>query len=511
MSPSPFRLKPPAARVTRFVRLAGRGALPFAPNAARPMLRMPRAMAGDQVATGPSLALLLAYLGAHAVLGIAMKKVPALATAHALLSVAVALYWAASSRGSGKVIMAVCYLAAAEVTWRMAKASVFWEFGKYAVCAVLLVALVRHRPPRLNRLALLYFGLLIPSTLLTCLVYPDITTLRKAISSPMSGPLAMTLCSIYFFRAKLTTLDQGKLLLAILGPVVGMGAVCALGTASLGSDYEFTRNSNDDTSGGFGPNQVSATFGWGMLAAFLWMQRQRKLSFRWWLGAVLILFFAAQAALTFSRTGIWIGLITIGAASLFMMRNPRNLLPTLAGALLVVGVFYFLIFPSLDNFTGHRLSERYAQKGFGKREDLARIDLMLALRHPLLGVGAGMIPIESKKDLGIRSASHTEFTRLLAEHGLTGLLALGALLAMGAKTFRSASTPMEQSWTASFLAYSMLFMLVSGMRLVVPAVSIGLAMSRLIGWGNAPRNRGLPRPRRPLVGLVSPRAQPSAL
>src|ERR1035437_6352508 len=108
MSPSPFRLKPPAARVTRFVRLAGRGALPFAPNAARPMLRMPRGMAGAQVATDPSLALLLAYLGAHAGYGIAMKKVPALATAHALLSVAVALYWAASSRGSGQVTMAVC-------------------------------------------------------------------------------------------------------------------------------------------------------------------------------------------------------------------------------------------------------------------------------------------------------------------------------------------------------------------------------------------------------------------
>ena len=262
-----------------------------------------------------------------------------LATAHALLSFLVAIYWAATSRSQGKIIMAVCYVAAAEVTWRMAKASVFWEFGKYAVCAVLLVALWRHRPPRLNRLALLYFGLLVPSTLLTCLAYPDISTLRKAISSPMSGPLAMTLCTIYFFRAKLTTVDQGKLL-AILGPVVGMGAVCALGTASLGSDYEFTRNSNDDTSGGFGPNQVSATFGWGILAAFLWMQRQRKLSPRWWLALVLILLFAAQAALTFSRTGIWIGLITIGAASLFMLRNRAKCCPRWLGRCWSSGVYF---------------------------------------------------------------------------------------------------------------------------------------------------------------------------
>jgi hypothetical protein len=458
--------------------------------------RLPSSATSHARVTSPSLALLLAYLGAHAVLGIAMKKIPALATTHALLSFLVAIYWAATSRGQSKVITAVCYLAAAEVTWRMARASVFWEFGKYAVCAVLLVAMWRHRPPRLNSLALIYFGLLIPSTLLTCVVYPDFGTLRKAISSPMSGPLAMTLCSIYFFRAKLTTVDQGKLLLAILGPVVGMGAVCALGTASLGSDYVFSRNSNDDTSGGFGPNQVSATFGWGILAAFFWMQRQRKLSSRWWLALVLILFFAAQAALTFSRTGIWLGLITIGAASIFTIRDPRKFISTLIGALLVVGIFYFVIFQSLDEFTGHKLSERYTQKGFGNREDLARNDLMLAWRNPLFGVGAGMTRIESTKQLGIRSASHTEFTRLLAEHGLTGLLALGALLAMGAKTFKSASTPSEQSWTTSFLAYSMLFMLVSGMRLVVPAVSIGLSMSKLQGGTKPLRISGLDRTRR---------------
>lgn len=438
--------------------------------------------------TAPSLAVLLAFFGAHVVLGIAMKKVPALATAHALLSLLVALYWAASAKGPGKVIAAICYLAAAEVLWRMTGAAVFWEFGKYAVCAVALVSWLRRRPPQFNGLALLYFGLLLPSTLLTVLGGFGFTELRSIISFNLSGPFALAVCAFCLSGLRLGAAEADRSLLAILGPIAGAAAICLLGTASLGADYDFGHQSNFDTSGGFGPNQVSSVLGLGMLVAFLWMQRQPRMSFRWWFAAVLVLGFAAQATLTFSRTGIWIGLLTIGVAAIFLIRKSGKLLPGLIGALLIFGMLYFVVFRSLDQFTGGKLSERYSEKGFTGREDIAQGDLLLALHNPLLGVGPGMAKMERSNHRGI--AAHTEFTRVLAEHGLAGLLALGALVLMAAKAFRRrASSPFQQAWTASLIAYSLLFMMVTGMRLAVPSLAMGLAMVRLVAVNAADVHR----------------------
>lgn len=479
-------------RPVRSVTLASLRFSPFRLNAAAgsgfrsPSIKVPR-----ELVTFPSLAILLAYFGAHAVLGIVMKKVPAVATVHALLSLLVALYWAVSGKGRGKVITAICYLAGAEVLWRMAKAAVFWEYGKYAVCAVILVSLLRYRPPRFNWLPLLYFVLLLPSIVLTVLAQPDSSVLRQTLSSNLSGPFTLALFAFCLAGVRLRSGEDDRCLLAMLGPITGVAAVCLFGAANLSADYQFGDQSNFDTSGGFGPNQVSAVLGLGMLAGFLWMQNLPRMSASWWVASMLILFFAAQATLTFSRTGICIGVLTIGVASFFMMRASGGKLVSLMGALLVFGVLFFAVFRSLDQFTGGKLSTRYSEKGFSEkgltgRGDIAQGDLLLAVQHPLLGVGPGRAVFERSSRAGM--AAHTEFTRILAEHGLAGFLALTALLLMAAKGFKAASGPGQQVWTASLIAYSLLFMLVSGMRLAAPSVAMGLAMVKL-GATNADDRR----------------------
>jgi hypothetical protein len=144
-------------------------------------------------------------------------------------------------------------------------------------------------------------------------------------------------------------------------------------------------------------------------------------------------------------------------------------------ALLLFGLGYWVIFPALDRFTNGMLSERFAEKGFSHREDIARGDLMLALENPVLGVGLGLARSERARQSGIIAAPHTEFTRVLAEHGSAGLLALVLLLVFGVQAFGRARSPFERAWSASLLAYGALFMLVTGMRLVAPALAVGLA------------------------------------
>ena len=429
--------------------------------------------------TSSSLPLLLAFLGLHALLAIAMKELPILATAHAVVAFLVALYWAASSRSAARVVIGICYLAGAEVLWRMTSAAVFWEFGKYAICAVLLLWLLRNRPRKFNWLALLYIGLLMPSVILTLQAGFGFNRLRQVLSFNLSGPLSLVLCAFCLLEIRLSHVQTSRALLALIGPVAGVAALCLFGTATLPAGYEFGTESNFITSGGFGPNQVSATLGLGMLIAFLWMQRQKPMSARWWLAIALLLFFAGESTFTFSRTGVWLGILTICVASFFLVRQSATRLAAVIAAFLVFGCCYLFVFESLDSFTGGSLSERYTESNLGNRVPIARGDLQLAIRNPLLGVGPGMAEYARRAIDGISEPCHTEFTRLLAEHGLAGLLALGALLAMAGSSLKRASSSWQQAWTGSLIAYSLLFMVVSGMRLAAPAVTIGLALLKL--------------------------------
>ncbi len=421
----------------------------------------------------------LSFLAGHAVLGIAMKHSALVATVHALLTLLVGLYIAATSRQVAKVVMAVSYLMAAEVLWRVSEAVVFWEYGKYATSAILLLWAARHRAPRFNWLAIVYLLLLIPSIALTGLQASGLNDFRQRVSGNFSGPFALVVCAFVLYRVQLKPSDYYRVLVAILGPVVALAAICSFSTATLEAGYEFSANSNWDTSGGFGPNQVSAVLGFGTLAAFLWSKLQKPTLGLHWVANGLILWFFAQAALTFSRTGVFLGIITIALASAFMLRNQRQFIYGLAALAVLIALSYFLIYPALDQFTGGLLTDRYTKKELlTHRDDIARQDLELALRHPILGVGVG-VARTARTELGVRAyACHTEFTRLLAEHGVLGLFALGALLLMGLLGVARAATPYQKAWAISLMAYGMLFMTVSGMRLEVPAAAIGLAMIR---------------------------------
>jgi hypothetical protein len=463
----PYRPRQPARFVT--------------PGSARRFVPGSKAVevAPKEDSAGIPLRVVLFCLAGHALLAIGMHILPVLATAHAWISFAVACCVALTSREQARVVYAVGYLAASEVLWRMTSAGVFWEFGKYGVSAVLLLSLFRHRPKAWNWLAIAYFLLLIPSTLLTCTQVTDVFRLRAIISDSLSGPFSLFICALCLYQARLTVRQAGNLVLTMLGPLTGVAAICSYATARLGADYDFGSESNFDVTGGFGPNQVSSALGLAILFAFFWIQFHRGSRVNRFIGVALVLCFFAMAALTFSRTGVWMGLGTILVASAFIVRDRRRLLSAVASLVLLATVGYFVVFPMLDSLTSGKLSARFQEKGFTGREDIAKGDLELGLRHPVMGVGLGMVKQARARELGIGGAAHTEFTRLIAEHGLLGLLALGALLVMGLQALNGNRTTLGRAWAASLLAYSTLFMLASGMRLVAPALAFGLALIQI--------------------------------
>src|ERR1700733_3146201 len=87
----------------------------------------------------------IAFVLGHVVLAMLMRAAPVIATVHAIACLLAGLLFAGTTRRIRNVSMVVAYFAGCEVLWRMTKAEVFWEFGKYSIVAVLLVALLRIR------------------------------------------------------------------------------------------------------------------------------------------------------------------------------------------------------------------------------------------------------------------------------------------------------------------------------------------------------------------------------
>jgi hypothetical protein len=426
-----------------------------------------------QTHRGPTLpveAVWALFVLAHVPLALLMEGSPGVSTAHALVTAAVAL-WAALEGRFTHVLWTATYICAAEVLWRMTGAQLFWEFGKYALAAVLLIAFVRLPDRRLDLRVLLYFALLIPSAWLTISAL-SAGDARNELSFNLSGPLTLAI-SVSFFRN--VTIPEDTLLrsfLAALAPVSGIAAIAARATWT--GPVRFTTASNFATSGGFGPVQVSFALGLGILLALLLAMCMRG---RPWLRLamlVLVAAFGIQSAMTFSRSGLYSAGFAVLAGSLFLLRDLRAVvrLVCAAAALLIVGAGFLA--PRLNETTGGALFARFRDTGLTGRDALALEDLRIWRENPVTGVGPGMAKRTRSAAFGVRAA-HTEYSRMAAEHGLLGLASLGLLAWVGFSQFQRLPRGAARAVGVALATWALLFMATDGMRLAATGFLFGLA------------------------------------
>lgn len=442
------------------------------------------------------------YLALHVPLAMAMARFTPLATAHALICWAGGIACAFSGMRPDRVVAVAAYIAASEVLWRACGAHVFYEGGKYAIAAIFLASMIRLRLWRIHRPAMTYFLLLLPSIAMTILG-SDLMLARGQISFNLSGPLALTMSVLYLSQVRLTPAQLLRVLGIMLGPLLGLALVCSI--ATFGSDdvsFESTE-SNMQTSAGAGPNQVSSVLGWAIVCSFLWASMQKRGLASKVIAISLILFCAMQAALTFSRSGIWMGAIGVMVAGFFLVRNRRTFAASASVAVLVLLLAWLVVLPALDRFTGGQVSNRFAEKGFSNRETIATQDLLLFVKHPVLGVGPGMGKPARKQEFGSGGAAHTEFTRLLSEHGLFGVFAFLVLVGLASQQLLLPGTPQAKALRVTALVYSFAFMAAAAMRVALPGFVLGLAFLTVVSPGHRPpmpanrRTVALSRGRRP--------------
>lgn len=419
--------------------------------------------------------------GAHASLVLLCYRVPPLAAFHAFVVLGVGLWLALSGpRRLSQVSCWTAYMAGTEVMWRLSNAPVFWEFGKYATALVLLIAIIRSNLIRGRLLPIAYFGLLVPSVGLT-LASADIANARALISGNMSGPFSLMVCALFFARQKLSKSDLKNIFIALIVPAIGIAAITIYST-SAAQNLVFTANSNKVTSGGFGPNQVSATLGLGVMAAWICLNlvKSRFLMKALLFGAMGLL--AVQSALTFSRGGLYNAAISILLGSLFLLRDNQSRLKVMLILGVTIVTANFVVLPQLERFTNGTLSSRFSNTDTSGRKEIVMADLAIWMEHPLLGIGPGMAK-------GNRAAfyaragdngAHTEFSRLLSEHGSLGFCALVLFFFGGIQNVRRARSTKGKALIVALLSWSFLYMTNAAMRLVAPSFAYGLTFATFL-------------------------------
>lgn len=416
---------------------------------------------------------LLFFLMAHIPLAIVIRSFSDVPRFHALAVLGLGVWWATVGRRPELAVAAATYIAGAEVLWRMTGTGLFWEFAKYGASLILLLVFIRlpsHRSTFWG--ALLYLVLLIPSALIT-LQQLGPSMARDAISFNLSGPFSLAVAVLFFSTVQAAAIDLELVVFSLLAPTLGVLSICTYSTLTAGAIH-FYAESNYVTSGGFGPNQVSALLGLGALLSLI-LALQSSQAWRRWFFLGLTLWFLVQGVLTFSRGGVLNAVICIGFLLVHLVRQPRVRVTVLAVLVLFTLLGATVIFPRLNEYTGGALQERYTSTSTGLRQSLVEEELALWRENPVLGVGPGMSKYYRTSLLGMEVASHTEFTRLLSEHGTFGLLALLVLIAVAGLAYLRAPSALEKAWVSALSGWSFIEMSHSAMRIVAISILFGLA------------------------------------
>jgi hypothetical protein len=342
-------------------------------------------------------------------------------------------------------IALIAYLISFEMLGRMTKAYplIPMEISKYLLPIFSIIGVMQSLKKG-NKLWLL-LGLLMSISLLF-----DYSSQRKFtdIVNNYFGILAIFFGLFFFSKQSLSRESIDLILKLILFASLPSLIYCFIKTPDF-EDISFKLNANFETSGGAATNQVSTVFGLALFISFyFWHKRIPFSGFRI-IDIIIGLAFLVQGLLTFSRGGIVVSIICI---ILFILKNknnfnPRNILLSVLG---IVSVF--IVFNLIDDVTGGKLLLRYQGEtegtyNYGTEKDLKKMtsgrslifeeDLKLWFSHPIFGVGAGASRYIRGGMDGATISSHVELSRLLAEHGVFGLIFFIYLINLGIKLWRN--------------------------------------------------------------------------
>ncbi len=322
-----------------------------------------------------------------------------------------------------------------EVAGRIAKTSPFipYESGKYILIVAGIIGLLTYGVR--SKLGLFIICLVIPA------FFYDLSGQTSFFDIVNYGfaPIAIGLW-ISFSQGLLIRKTQfyGLMKMIWLGCLVVL-SYCMLKTPNF-EEIEFGLNANFSTTGGGASNQVSTILGLGMFLSFLSIVKKLNFGGKRIFDIVIFVGFTFQGLLTFSRGGILVAVVAI-LAMLYIGDNTSKSLTKQSKSksftlLLVSGFVLYGVFEVVNSLTGGNLLLRYQGETEGTirgskevtadhfvtgRLGIFEKDISLWMDHLITGVGCGSSRyLRDIERIGI--APHVEVSRMLAEHGILGLI-----------------------------------------------------------------------------------------
>ncbi|SHI37342.1 O-antigen ligase like membrane protein [Mesonia phycicola] len=399
------------------------------------------------------------------------------------------LYTIVKSKNKTKeVLFAAAYFAGAEVFFRMTKALVFYETGKYVVMFFPIIGMMYQAFKKNAYPYVVYIFLLIPGVFVAMNTLGYEENFRTTMMFNLSGPLSLAISAIYCFERKIKFQDLLEVLNAIIYPLIAMTVYIFLYTPGQSIDEIATSAaSNPALSGGYGPNQVSTALGLGVFLLYTRFLIPYKNK---WVHFVMMFFLVAmayRALLTFSRGGVFVAIIMAAAFTFIVymvagLKTKSKVTLKLLGTLgITFGIWFFTLVQ-----TGGMLGNRYENKdSIGReKEDITtgRLDLFLTeyeafMDSPILGVGVGKVKSYHLELLGTALPTHNEISRMISEHGFFGIVALCILL------FSPLITKLQgrkNVYFYSFMIFWFLTVFHSSMRIAAPGFIYGLSLLSLV-------------------------------
>jgi hypothetical protein len=401
------------------------------------------------------------------------RSVPIIAI-YSLGVVLLGLHYLARDEKPTRVVWVMAYIAGAEILWRGADAALVWEYGKYATLFLCVLMILKYRlVRRLSLWPLLFVAMLVPGIFIA----PGFD--REAVSYQLAGPVVLAIVSLVSGTLEFKKIDLQRLFLAIIAPTVAMGFLVLI--MLLTQDVIFYRaGENELVTGGIGANQVASALSLGAMAAFFYIFLAGNDRCLRYLMILIALGLLGLSVLTFSRSGLWNTVGAVAVGTFFLVSDRKRIFNTFAIVLVFGSLVYFVVFPLLNDLTGGSVVVRFSDIDSTGRDVLFQIDYEVFLKNPVWGVGVGQSPFFHVPYFGYPKPTHTEYSRLLAEHGSFGVAAM-ALLA-GVTLFRlfSRRPSISKGISTGFTTWALLYMAHSATRMVAPSLVFGLAAARFV-------------------------------
>ncbi|WP_278020457.1 O-antigen ligase family protein [Flavobacterium ginsengisoli] len=374
----------------------------------------------------------------HALIALIVFIIPFLSKIYALSILFIGIFIVSKNKNkNNEVLLISAYLVGTEVFLRMTLGSLNNEYVKFSVIFFMLYGMLYSNFSKNAFIYLVFLFFLIPAIFVTTSEATFNIDVRKVLVFNLSGPFCLGICAVYMFKRRITFDKLQSILISLGLPIVTTTVYLFLYTPNI-KDVVTGTQSNFETSGGFGPNQVSTILGLGMFVFFTQLVLFSKSKLQFLINGGLFIFISYRGIVTFSRGGIITATIMIVCflAILYYFSNAEGkrkfsfvfVLTILIGT----GIWFYSSFQ-----TNGLIDKRYANKDargrekgdrLGGREEIMNQEKDIFIDNPIFGVGAGMSKYARAQITNEEIASHNEVTRMFSEHGLFGIFALLILL-----------------------------------------------------------------------------------